>query len=42
MQTDARRECRLVESGPAGAPVDEQIIDYAKREGCMVMTNDRR
>jgi rRNA-processing protein FCF1 len=33
--------CRVVESGPAGAAVDEQILNYAKRERCMVMTNDR-
>ena len=33
--------CRLVESGPAGAPVDEQILNYARRERCMVVTNDR-
>lgn len=33
--------CTLVESGPAGAPVDEQILNYARRSGSMVVTNDR-
>ncbi|WP_421909497.1 PIN domain-containing protein [Methanolacinia petrolearia] len=33
----------LVEKSPlSGVPVDDMIVDFADRTGCMVMTNDRR
>jgi rRNA-processing protein FCF1 len=33
----------LVEKSPLNAvPVDDMIVDFADRTGCMVMTNDRR
>lgn len=33
--------CTRVESGIPEGSVDEKIVDYARRKGCMVMTNDR-
>ena len=34
-------QCILVDRERQDQPVDEQIIDYARRENCMVVTNDR-
>lgn len=36
-------KCTIADSGDASAmPVDDQVIDYAVRNCCMVVTNDRR
>lgn len=34
-------KCTCVESEMREGTVDEKIIEYARRNGCMVMTNDR-
>jgi len=34
-------QCARVESEIPEGSVDEKIVDYARRNGCMVMTNDR-
>ena len=34
-------QCILIDHERPDQPVDEQIIDYARRENCMVVTNDR-
>jgi rRNA-processing protein FCF1 len=37
------RKCTVVRPGePSGCTVDEQMINYAHENGCLVVTNDRR
>ncbi|KAF5044883.1 MULTISPECIES: PIN domain-containing protein [unclassified Methanoculleus] len=35
------RRSRVVPSGSAAERVDDRMIEYARREGCVVVTNDR-
>jgi len=36
------RRSRIVPSGSSAESVDDRLIEYARREGCIVVTNDRR
>jgi rRNA-processing protein FCF1 len=35
------RRSTVVPSGSTAEHVDDQLIEYARREGCIVVTNDR-
>lgn len=36
------RRSKIVPSGSARERVDDRVIEYARREGCTVVTNDRQ
>lgn len=38
----AARRSKVVPSGSAAEHVDDRVIEYARREGCAVVTNDRQ
>jgi rRNA-processing protein FCF1 len=35
------RRSTIVPSGSSAESVDERVLEYARREGCVVVTNDR-
>jgi hypothetical protein len=35
------RRAKIVPSGSSAESVDGRVIEYARREGCIVVTNDR-
>ncbi|WP_366515196.1 PIN domain-containing protein [Methanoculleus sp.] len=36
------RRSKIVPSGSTAERVDDRVIEYARREGCIVVTNDRQ